>query len=221
MPCFGQAHRPFAYGDTVAVAIDRKRRHLGVYHSAKGQKVRQLHLAFHDDLQWGEVDQEFSCWIRPQLSEELAFAVSAFCRLFATRYPRGQVPYGFSSPKGALSRTGHLMPGVVGLTCASLVLALFDPSAPLVDYATWHLRPKDVAWQKRLTEDFLAKQLTDEQLEAHLGEIPALRFRPEEVATAAFADTLPQTFEGIQALLQHFRQAASQAEQPHEATGAP
>jgi len=110
------------------------------------------------------------------------------------------------------------MPGVVGLTCASLVLALFDPSAPLVDYATWHLRPKDVAWQKRLTEDFLAKQLTDEQLEAHLGEIPALRFRP---ATAAFADTLPQTFEGIQALLQHFRQAASQAEQPHEATGAP
>lgn len=211
--CFGQAKIPFTYGDTVAVAIDRDRGHLGVFHTSGGKQVRQLHLARHNDLRSESLDEsDFSCWIRPEISEELAFSVSAFCRLFTVAHANRRVPYGFSLPKGALSRTGHLMPDVIGLTCASLVLALFDRSAPLLDYDTWPIRADDVDWQNDIAQRFLARRLTPEEFEKLLSEVPSVRFKPIEVATAAYADTLPQTYAGVQALRPAFAEAASISE---------
>lgn len=213
-PCYGQAKVPFTSSHTVAVAIDSHRRHLGIYHSSSGNQTRQLHLAFHNDLRWEAVDGQFSCWIRPAISEELAFSVSAFCRLFANEHAQGRVPYGFSSPKGALDRTGHLLPQVVGLTCASLVLALFDLSVPLVDYDTWPIRIEDIDWERHVADRYLSRSLTREELDRLLSEVPSVRFRPLEVATAASADSLPQTHAAIETMITTFRQAAEAAEQP-------
>ena len=208
---FSQADTPFSRADTVAVAINKDRSHLGLFHSASQKRVSQLHLASHNDLRSGPISKvEFLIWVKPAISSEVAFCVAAFCRLFSKIQATGQVPYGFSSPKGALTRTGHLEDGVVGLTCASLALALFERSdAPLLDYATWPLREADAEWQQLVADRYLQPRLSKEDLQRVVSQIPSARFTPLEVAAAASSESLPQDYAGTQALIPIFNDLAA------------
>lgn len=90
-----------------------------------------------------------------------------------------------------------------GLTCATLVLAVFQAAGvPLVKYDEWPVgRPGDADWQWMVVENLRASgQGSAQHLAAMESEIGknAARFRPEEVAGAATISDLPATF--VQAL---------------------
>lgn len=211
---FGQAKSPFSRADEVAIAIDRKREHIGLYHSAPQKQVNQLHLAFHNDLRLEPIDNKFSVWVKPAISPEIAFAVAAFCRKFAKAQALKQLPYGFSPPKGALAKTGHLEDGVVGLTCASLALAIFERcDAPLLEYGSWPIRDADVQWQQNVAERYLRPLLSKEELDRLLSEVPSVRYKPLEVAAAASSDTLPQNYDLTVSLIPRFSDLAAKCEQ--------
>lgn len=179
----------------MAVAIDSSFGHLGIFHSAGSKQACQLHLCRHNVLRCEPIDEVFQAWIALPISSDKANVVAAYCRLFAEENADGEVPYGFSPPDGALTVTGHLEAGVIGLTCASLVLAIFDRAElPLVDYLTWPVRPEDQVWQEWIV-DILRKNGELNQMKSVEQQIPATRYRPVEVAAAAACEGHPVDFE--------------------------
>lgn len=193
------------------MAIDRGFGHLGIYHSAEQKQVRQIHLASHNDLRSEQIDSTFHTWVRPAIPKEKSDVIAMFCRLFARRNQGGQIPYGFSHPAGALDETGALTPGIVGLTCASLVLSVFDQSGePIVDYGTWPIRSDDEDWESRVA-GYLGRQGHVQQMEQVEQQIPATRYRPVEVAAAAACEGHPVDFKTAIRAVQVLKQVAERS----------
>lgn len=107
--------------------------------------------------------------------------------------------YAFSSPVGALSKSGALKEGVLGLTCASFVLAVFEAvGVDLVEYLPWEKGPKDEAWQHWITKEIGKDDAGHAQRLAE--QIPALRYQPYQVFGASLAGSIPVDFEEAEAL---------------------
>ena len=142
-------------------------------------------------------------FVVPDLLEEEVIEVAAACQLIVLRRrQRGPqlLKYGFGLPKDPIvNRDGEILfGGSVGLTCATLVLAIFEAvRIPFVDYADWVARPEDDARHRRLLgmiRTGIPGQIPPADA-AHIDkmekELPCIRVRPEEVAAIGLCDQRP------------------------------
>ena len=85
-------------------------------------------------LRSGEIDRDYPCVV-PDLEPEEINDVTATCRLIHARTVRRgtwqELPYAFRYPTGAgVNKDGEVILGTgLGLTCATLVMAIFDAGA--------------------------------------------------------------------------------------------
>lgn len=190
---FAQSTRAFQYSDGLGVCCDLKGGHVGLFHIEPPRQVRQLHLAWHQRLRSESTGGLFVLWIQPPFPLHRRRQAAAFCRLVWRRNGSKTIPYAFSSPRGAFNSQGpfELGPDQVGLTCASFVLGVLDAvGLALVDYDTWQLRPDDGTWQEGMVEMLRGDAGEDHAARARQ-QMPALRFRPLEVAGAAASERVP------------------------------
>ena len=82
----------------------------------------------------------------------LLYHIAGWCRLISELHGNGTMPYGFSSPDAFFDDEGHISEGKVGLTCATLVLAIYHQvGIKLLDYSTWPtLTAEDKAERTRM-----------------------------------------------------------------------
>jgi hypothetical protein len=206
---FTQQERPLSFLAHVGIAVrcvERAYQHIGILHrDVSAGDVMLLHLAWHHDLRNHRPGNDY-LWIDIPLSHFHLRQIAAICRLIGEGNPDG-LPYAFSPPNGCFdATTGRFLIGPTryGLTCASFVLAVFETAGlPLVRYETWpNQRPDDRNWQ-----EFVLSRLRDSNpraSDAHIAalqeEIGAVRYRPEEVASAATLTDIPASFQIVQPL---------------------
>jgi hypothetical protein len=177
-------------------------RHVGILYSQDGQ-WRLLHLAAHRKLCDDPMPMPGArhLWINlePAVEEARLESFAAYCRLIWQRNSDGGLPYAFSSPVNWFDANGVLVIQTidgVGLTCSSFVLAVFlAAKLPLLNEDTWIVREDDREWQQTVTA--LVEQsgaATPEHIRLMRQSIPAIRYRPEEVAAAAASDPIPVDF---------------------------
>lgn len=201
-----QQETPFA--GEVAVCINHELYHLGLYHALDEKNLCQLHLEWHQDLKCEIVDDQFRAWVVPTLPKDRGSQVSAFARLVFRKMKKNRMPYAFSTPVGAFTRSGALKKGVVGLTCASFVLAIFEATGvDLVQYTPWPQGEKDEGWQKWITREIKEDDAT--HAEEMAKQIPALRYQPYQVFGACLAEFLEVTFEDAETFGQEARRIIS------------
>lgn len=165
--------------------------HVGILHTRDLQPTEFLHLASHCDLRNSPSPPSYlKLWAKPNIPDRRMRAVVAKCGQIARASSQNSVPYGFSSPEGALDpATGaFLISGSrYGLTCASFVLAVYDAvGVRLAEYSTWPAdRAGDRDWQadvvRRLEEAGACEPSHLARLKVDVG---AVRYRPEEVVAA-------------------------------------
>lgn len=86
-------------------------------------------------------------------------------------------------------------------SCATFVLAIFQSlQLPLVDLRSWPTRPEDVPWQEKIVAYLRSSSnpATQAHAERVAQDIGCARLRPEEVAAAASATSLPASFAHVQ-----------------------
>jgi hypothetical protein len=182
----------------VAIAIFPKGLHVGILHFEFDYSLRVLHLCSHKELQsQPAADVDCKLWVVPDLEPEQIAAISAFCRLVRARHAEKGVPYGFSPPESFFDVTAnYVQTDGEGLTCATLVLAVFHRSGvTLIHYHTWPARPEDAAWQQKVVDFFRNSKMTNAEVDAMANTIGRRRFRTLEVAGAACADEYPVDFQ--------------------------
>lgn len=183
-------------GCSFAIGIQRTSTggHIGLYYRPESSPVFFLHLAFHNRLRSEAIDGDYG-WIEcPGLSPDEAEDIGLWLAEVWARNGN-RIPYGINYWRGAhFRRDGTFIPSPNGdgLTCATLVVALFEGyGLPIIDVATWPVRLSDRKFQKlivdALEQDWLARKDANhaqriQQQKAHIGN--AARFRPAEVAHA-------------------------------------
>jgi hypothetical protein len=184
--------------ETVGIGVFWDGSHVGVLHR-QPEGLRILHLCRHNDLRnLAPRGNELAFWIIPDLAPEILNGIAAQCRLFAAVTGRQEFPYGFSSPKGFFKNGipndfQKLDNGRLGLTCASLVLAVFDSTgASLVRYWTWAIRKEDKAKREELVRNMFAK-MGPKHAAAVLVEVGP-RYQPLEVAGSVVCGKPPISF---------------------------
>lgn len=204
-----QEEKPLSDINHAAIAIqsiNSTQRHIGLLHRESDSKeVNLLHLAWHHDLRNHPPNSAY-LWVDPEIHPRRMRQVAAFCRK-VWRSNEKSVPYAFSPPNDCLSRqTGKFLFGPTrqGLTCASFVLAIFESvGLPLAQYKTWPaVRESDREWQNWIVNQLENSQpaASAEHVEAVRSEVGAIRYRPEDVAGAAIASSLPADFASAEKL---------------------
>ncbi len=174
--------------------------HAGVLH-LEGVEHKMLHLAWEGDLR-NEGWHPPYAWLAPALHPIRARSIAALCRLVWRRNQKGGLPYGFAYRHSYFNGDGELTPGAGerGLTCATLVLAVFRSAGlELVDLSTWPDRDDDRAWQNSLAEKLLADVTDEAEKHRVITEIGAIRVRPSEAAGAMACRLHPAPFVEIRA----------------------
>src|SRR5437868_1343597 len=127
--------------ERLAVAICHSGNHVGVLYRDEDDPsdIKLFHLCWHRILRNSHPKMSDKCgwWIVPSIEPEQVNSVIAHIGDIWDKNGHGTMPYGFSDPRGFFDNDGNIVfgPGQVGLTCATLVLAVFDLSGvPLVDY---------------------------------------------------------------------------------------
>jgi len=173
--------------------------HVGILHKNESvPEICLLHLAWHNELKNSRPKPTY-LWVTPPIPKERARQVAAFCRRVYKVNPSG-IPYAFSSASDCFDKqTGEFMagPNRYGLTCATFVLGVFHSvGLPLVQYATWpKTREGDNEWQRHIIEQLKENGASPEHISHVQSEVGAVRFRPEDVAGASAADSIPTPFE--------------------------
>lgn len=203
-----RAHRydqkPFEQLRSAAIAIreiDPQQRHLGLlFWDGAAKQVVFLHLAWHFDLRC-ETPRHDYYWIDPAVSARRLVQLAAICRLVWRANGKNKIPYGLGPPSDCLdAQTGEYLfgPAGFGLTCSTFVLAVFHRAGlALVRYETWPLnRPGDFEWQERIVAALGATPgATAEHIHAVENDVGlTVRYRPEEVASAATVARIPVDF---------------------------
>lgn len=176
-------------------------RHLGILHrTANAETVLLLNLAFHFALRNDSPNSSYF-WVDPPIHPSRARQVAAFCRIVWKRVGT-RLPYAFSMPSDCFdASTGEFRPepNMLGLTCATFVLAIFHSAGlPLIDYTSWPAnRPGDEDWQSRILA-LLEAHASPEHVQAVTDRPRSIRYRPEEVAAAGTSNTLPATFSYVE-----------------------
>jgi hypothetical protein len=155
-------------------------------------QVQMLHLCGHHDLRKSPPSRKCRLWGEPNIEAENAVMVAAHAARVWNQLPSGKLPYGFSDPQGFFDERGVMVVSEdkIGLTCASLVLAIFHISgSALVEYSTWKPRADDVVAQFELKRELLANDPVHSTRAAT--QIGKVRYRPLEVVGAAVGRKLP------------------------------
>jgi hypothetical protein len=201
---FSESQNPQMVIKYVGVAIERvpHGRHLGVVYRQEDE-WRILHLGWHLRLYDERMPKEGShyLWVDPEpaIDEIRLEILAAFCRLVAQRNVDAGLPYGFSNPKNwfdPVTGAARVTSDGMGLTCASFVLAVFSSNGlPLINEDTWMLREDDKIYHEWIIQCLEnTPEATKEHRERLRESLPAIRYRPEEVAGAAACDPIPADF---------------------------
>jgi hypothetical protein len=172
-----------------AAGIYKTGTHIGLLHRADGKSVNFLHLCDNRILKNdATAPSSMTVWIDPDGDPIKLEAVAGWCRLIYRLHGNGTMPYGFSSPEAFFQDDGRVRKDRVGLTCATLVLAIFHQvGIRIIDYSTW---PKLNAKDKRDRAEF-AKHIraTDPAQYCRLEtDATKSRYKPIHVAGAISAD---------------------------------
>jgi hypothetical protein len=186
---------------TIALAILSQGDHIGIlYYKDDESTVSLLHLGWHlqlrNDPPTGTNIPDL--WIDPAINPNRALHLEACFRLIWDKNKINSIPYAFSRPTGVFHTDGSIVndPSFLGLTCATFVLAVFDyAKLPLLQDETWVARDDDEKWQNDMVEIMATRNVPEEHLACIRDSIPAIRFRPLEVAGAAAAVTYPVPFD--------------------------
>lgn len=196
----------------VAIVVTRNGAHAGIcFQSSLNGGARILHLAYHRYLRNDKVSSEYILVV-PDLEPEEQDSIAAVADAVWEANKNQSVPYGFGSPLDCFDQsTGRYLveSRTMGLTCATFVLAIFERvSLRLVDYDSWPLRVnEDKAWQEGIVKDIEEyviksphmlpfREQDKEYIENLTANIPAIRFRPYEVAASGL-ETQATKFEDI------------------------
>jgi len=178
--------------DNVAVAaagIYRDGAHIGVLHRADpATPVKFLHLCDHLVLKNENPRPSMTAWIDPDIDSDVLELVTDWCRLIFDLHGSGKMPYGFSSPEAFFDDGGNIRKEGIGLTCATLVLAIFHQvGIKLIDYSTW---PKLSRADKKACGEMGEHIRGNDLHQFHKLETDATksRYRPLHVAGAVSAD---------------------------------
>lgn len=200
---FTAQERPFGDLQHVGIVITLLRertgqQHVGILHKDEStSEIRMLHLAWHNKLKNSHPKTSYA-WIIPPIPARRARQVAAFCRRVCRANPSG-IPYAFSPASDCFNgETGSFLigPDHFGLTCASFVLGVFHAvGVPLIQYDTWPAsRRGDIEWQQTIIAQLKEDGASPEHIRAVESEVGAVRYRPEEVAGAGIAVSLPVAF---------------------------
>lgn len=170
--------------------------HCGLLFAAEDAH-RLLHLAFHHDLRndrWDDVGSRYNYWwFATELSAEVQAVIAATCELIIERYmseaSRTSIPFGVLY-RGASFDPGSgelILRGGNGLTCATFVLAMFaSREVRLVDLDAWPHRDEDARWHTSVISLLRTCRADPVHVAAVEAEPRCARYRPEEVAAAAW-----------------------------------
>ena len=173
---------------TVGIALALNGKHAGLCYEFDGVH-KLLHLAFHRDLRSEQITSEYAIVV-PDLEVEDGDILVAFAEAVWEMNKNEKILFGFGSPEDVfdLDASNYLYGGqAIGLTCASFVLAVFHRAMlPLVEYKSWTAsRPRGTVWHEHIV-GILRRQYAfdDEHIRKVEQMVPAVRFRPEEVAAS-------------------------------------
>lgn len=191
----------------LGVGLQNQGQHIGlIYRLGPGAPAHFLHLAWHYRLlndKLSEVTAKDVVWLTEcALDEFSARHMAAFAAVVAERNGV-EVPYGFRRIGLRFEEDGKLTvpaPGR-GLTCATLVLQLFeDQRLPLLVEASWPRRDSDRQFQQFVV-DKLREAGQVEHAKAMEGDIGAVcRFLPTEVAAGMVSPAVPLRFDAAELL---------------------
>lgn len=192
-----------SFGGTseVVVSIERNsphQRHLGmICYSASQGTTKLLELKDHKKLAFDDPKPD-TPFVRISLPKRAHRQLIQWCRQVYLVNEVGGVEFGFEGPVGALDpdTARYLEANHGGLTCSSLILAVFHAyGTPIIDYTSWPLRGADTKWQEKFLE-WLKTYFPPHAQKAAAG-VGSVRYRPEEVAAAARTKPWPCTFGSI------------------------
>jgi len=181
-------------------AIGNDQRHVGIlYRYDESTDIRLLELAWHYDLRARSADESF-LWTEPIVELENAENVGRLCIVLARKYSHAKHgiayalrytgDYVFDGSGNVVAADDH------GLTCATFVLAvLASRGIILLRLSDWQPRDEDYLWQKNIVDHLRNGQCDTCHITAIEEEVGCTRFRPEEVAAAGVATSLPIDFE--------------------------
>jgi len=138
-------------------------------------------------------------WVEPRIPPERALLLKAKCQLVSQLHQEKGFPYGFRYSRTAFDTQGMLRlgPGEVGVTCATIVDAIFaSEGMPLLDPSRWPPPDND---DKSLRRGVIAdiRKRDREHADVLEAEIDAPRIRPEEVVAAAAIHPTVGTFDTL------------------------
>lgn len=180
----------------IAIGIYAKGAHTGILHRRTPNSPLMLtHLCAHRTLV-KEPHELRHCrlWVEPLIDPDQAEQVAAQCRLLERLYPNGEFPYAFSSPRGFFTPDLQFEygPGKLGLTCATLALAIFDSvGVEVVDWDSWPIRADDLVFRETL---IAAMNMPESHKSAIRSDPVGPRYKPLEVAGAVGAGKYPVHF---------------------------
>ena len=176
--------------------------HAGILYRSK-KEIRFFELRTHRKLTDEPIKDDHRrpsiVWVEPRIQPERATLVIAKCRLVMKHYKENTLPYGFRYSRTSFDEHGtlHLGSSEVGLTCATIVDAVFTSEGlRLLDPSKW---PPPDDEDKRLRRAVIADIRTRDPEHAALleAEIDAPRIRPEEVVAAAAIHPTVGTFDTL------------------------
>ena len=191
--------------DRLAIAICVGGSHVGLLYrgDANLSPIYLFHLCWHRIVKNAPPvpnDQCTGCVV-PSLEPEQSNAVIAHTLNIWEKNLDGKMPYGFSDPRGFFDVNGNIIfgPNQVGLTCSTIILAIFDLSGtPLVEYDSWPIRSDDADFQRNLLQHLRSHSSQRPEDFEHFkkveSEVGNIRFRPLEVAGSALSEHRPVNF---------------------------
>jgi hypothetical protein len=178
---------PSSIGGDAAVALSPSGEHVGVLWRDEGGALRHLHLASDRDLRCDAPRADADAAVSPLEPERLA-QVAQMCRRVWRRHENHKLRYGFRYDRSRFERSGELRlgPDEVGLTCATLVLAVYrSVGLELLRRDEWPERLEDTARWVTLVAMLEAHGVDAAHIRALRGQTDAPRYRPDEVAAAS------------------------------------
>ncbi len=187
------------YIATVLCRTDRGNLHAGLLYSGPNNTRCALHLGWQDRLydQW----ESPVLWATPEIEPEQLFTAAALCRHIWEAFMKEKAfPWALRDLGARFDAKGHLVltQGAHGLTCATIILAIFDfAGAELVVRDTWPIRrQQDREWLEwAYNEGFFREAAHYELIRAEVEEgVP--RVLPDEIV-AACACVVPARFSTV------------------------
>lgn len=173
--------------------------HCGIaYWDHQKNELKQLHMADHNELKVSPAGRivalgKKSIWVRPPVNPLRLKIVRGYCMQIERKLPY-EVPYAFRiTNQTRFTDTGDLLlVGQAGLTCATLVVAVFASTGlRLVDIDSWIVRAEDAQVISAAILRLKSKGVDPLHVQKMVEETPCIRIRPDEVGGAALESSHP------------------------------